>query len=122
MSYVFSDEEGEFLVKLARKVVETVVKTGKKLGVPPEAKEKLKEKSGVFVTLETVMPSGKQLRGCIGRPYPDFPLIHATIDSAVDSCLHDPRFAPVKPDELNKIVVEVSILTPPVLIKVDSPK
>jgi uncharacterized protein (TIGR00296 family) len=122
MSYVYSDAEGEFLVKLARKVVETVVKTGKKLEVPPEAKAKLKEKSGVFVTLETMMGSEKQLRGCIGRPYPDFPLIHATIDSAVDSALHDPRFPSVKASELDKIVVEVSILTPPTLIKVDSLK
>ena len=122
MGYVFTDEEGEYLVKLARKVVETVVKTGKKLDIPPKAKEKLKANSGVFVTLETVTPAGKQLRGCIGRPYPDFPLISATIDSAVDAALHDPRFSSVKPGELEKIVVEVSILTPPTLIEVDSVK
>jgi uncharacterized protein (TIGR00296 family) len=119
MGYVFSDEEGEFLVELARKVVEAIVKTGKKLKVPPEAKEKLKQKSGVFVTLEKVGSGDKQLRGCIGRPYPDFPLIHATIDSAVDAAMHDPRFSPVTEKELENIVVEVSILTPPELIKVE---
>ncbi|HUY00515.1 MAG TPA: TIGR00296 family protein [Candidatus Deferrimicrobium sp.] len=122
MSYVYSDDEGEFLVKLARNVLETIVKTGKKPDIPPEAKAKLKEKSGVFVTLETLTGAEKQLRGCIGRPYPDFPLVQATIDSAVDSALHDPRFPSVKPAELDKIVVEVSILTPPTLIEVDSVK
>ncbi len=122
MEYVFSDEEGEFLVKLARKVVETIVTAGNKLKVPPEAKESLKQKSGVFVTLEKLAEGEKQLRGCIGRPYPDFPLINATIDSAVDAAIHDPRFSPVKPNELNNIVVEVSILTPPTLIKVKSVK
>lgn len=122
MGFVFSDEEGEYLVKLARKVLETVVRTGKKLDIPSEAKEKLKKNSGVFVTLETVTPRGKELRGCIGRPYPDFPLIQATVDSAVDSALHDPRFSSVKPEELDNIVVEVSILTPPTLIEAASVK
>ena len=119
MGYVFSDEEGEFLVKLARTVVETIVKTGKKIKVPTEVKDNLKQKSGVFVTLEKIGDADKQLRGCIGRPYPDFPLIHATIDSAVDAAIHDPRFSPVTDKELETIVVEVSILTPPELIKVD---
>ncbi|MFX1295729.1 MAG: TIGR00296 family protein [Promethearchaeota archaeon] len=120
MGFVFSDEEGEYLVKLARKCIETIVRTGKKLNIPVDAKEKLKEKSGVFVTLETITYAEKQLRGCIGRPYPDFQLIHALIDSSIDAAMHDPRFAAVKPDELDNIVVEVSILTPPTLIKVDS--
>ncbi|MHA1263873.1 MAG: TIGR00296 family protein [Candidatus Helarchaeota archaeon] len=122
MGTIFTDEEGIYLVKLAREVLDTVVKTGKKVGVPADAKEKLKQNAGIFVTLETVTTRGKELRGCIGRPYPDFPLIQATIDSAVDAALHDPRFRPVKPEELDQIVVEVSILTPPTLIQVDSVK
>ncbi|MHA1130877.1 MAG: TIGR00296 family protein [Candidatus Helarchaeota archaeon] len=122
MGYVFSDEEGEFLVKLARKAVETIVRTGNKLKIPATTKEKLTQKSGVFVTLEKVGRTEKQLRGCIGRPYPDFPLVDATIDSAIDAAMHDPRFPAVTPEELEKIVVEVSILTPPELIKVNNVK
>jgi uncharacterized protein (TIGR00296 family) len=53
---------------------------------------------------------------------PDIPLVEATIDSAIDSCSQDPRFSPVKPAELERIVVEVSVLTPPELITVDDPK
>jgi uncharacterized protein len=122
MNYVYSDEDGIFLVKLARNVVETFVRTKKTLDVPPDTKEKLKQKSGVFVTLEKVTRAGKQLRGCIGRPYPEDQLIHATIESAIDAAVHDPRFSPLKPDELDSLVVEVSVLTPPSLIRVKSPK
>ena len=105
---------------MARNVVETVVKTGKKLVIPEDVQDKLKNSSGVFVTLETLGSQGKRLRGCIGRPYPNFPLISATIDSAVNAAMDDPRFPSVKPNELDKIVVEVSILTPPELIQVDN--
>ncbi|TFG05539.1 MAG: TIGR00296 family protein [Promethearchaeota archaeon] len=120
MVYFFTDDEGEYLVKLARKTVETVVRTGTTIDTPPEAKEKLFENSGVFVTLEALSASGRRLRGCIGHPYPDSPLIHATIDSAVSAAMRDPRFSPVKPEELDQIVVEVSILTPPELIQIDN--
>ncbi len=122
MGYVFTDEEGEYLVKLARKVLERVVRTGEKLSIPAEVNDKLKQNSGVFVTLEMLKAGDKKLRGCIGRPYPNFPLVQATIDSAVDAALSDPRFSSVKPEELDKIVVEVSILTPPTLIEADSVK
>ena len=122
MEYVYTDEEGEFLVKLAREVVDTIVTTGEKLEVPPDTTDKLKEKSGVFVTLEKVTRAGKQLRGCIGRPYPEDQLVDACISSAIDAAMEDPRFAPVKPEELENLVIEVSIMTPPALIKVKSVK
>jgi uncharacterized protein (TIGR00296 family) len=122
MEYIYTDGEGEFLVRLARNVIEAIVTTGKKLKVPPDTPEKLKKSSGVFVTLEKVTRAGRELRGCIGRPYPDDPLVHATIEAAINSALDDPRFAPVKPDELKNIVVEVSIMTPPTQIHVKSVK
>lgn len=120
MSTEYSLEEGEFLVKLARQAMETYVGKGTKVSPPPDTPEKLREKRGAFVTLK-VFP-GHKLRGCIGRPYPIYPLVNAIIDSAVDAAVNDPRFPPVKPDELDNLVVEVSILTPPVEVKVKSPK
>jgi len=119
---MYSEEEGEFLVKLARAVVDTIVTTGEKLEIPPDTPEKLKENSGVFVTLEKVTRAGPQLRGCIGRPYPEDQLVHACIESAIDAALEDPRFAPVKPEELENIIIEVSVMTSPKLIKVKSIK
>jgi uncharacterized protein (TIGR00296 family) len=124
MAFSLSLEEGTFLVKLARKTMETFVTSRSKMSVPPKTPSKLMTKCGVFVTLERITDYSqeRELRGCIGRPLPDSPLVEATINSAIDSCSEDPRFAPVRPAELPKIFVEVSVLTPPELITVDDPK
>lgn len=102
-------KDGEFAVKFARKVVETWVSEGR---APdrPKAPKIFKEKSGVFTTLHTY--PGHDLRGCIGLPYPHKTLIDAIIDSAM-SVTKDPRFPPLSEEEFDKIIVEVSILTPP---------
>jgi uncharacterized protein (TIGR00296 family) len=123
MVFSLSREEGEFLVKLARRTMETFVTSRNRVSVPPETPSKLMTKCGVFVTLEKMADDSpeRELRGCIGRPLPDMPLVEATIESAIDSCSEDPRFTPVRPPELQKIIVEVSVLTPPELIKVDDP-
>lgn len=124
MSFALSLQEGEFLVKLARKAVETFVTNRIRIGVPRGTDSKLLTKCGVFVTLEAFMASSpeRELRGCIGYPLPDHPLAEATIDSAVSACSEDFRFPPVRSSELSEIVIEVSVLTPPALIKVDDPK
>jgi hypothetical protein len=110
-------EEGKLLVKLARRTIEDYVRTGKKPPVP-KVGAKLRERRGVFVTLT----KHGELRGCIGHPLPTLPLIEAVVDSAVSSAVHDPRFLPVTPDELPDIRIEVSVLTPPELIKVENPR
>jgi uncharacterized protein (TIGR00296 family) len=124
MSFSLTQEEGEFLVRLARKAMESYVTRRIKVVIPPDTPPKLKSRSGVFVTLEKIIEgaSDRELRGCIGRPLPEAPLVEATIESAIDSCSQDPRFPPVRPAELPRIVVEVSVLTPPELIRVEDPK
>ena len=116
-------EEGRFLVKLARRTVEAYVKENVKIDVPEDTPAKLLEKSGVFVTLNTVSTEGdKSLRGCIGFPLPHFPLVQAVIESAISAASRDPRFSPVRANELDNILVEVTVLTPPVLIEVKDPR
>jgi len=66
----------------------------------------------VFVTLKK-----NELRGCIGHPYPNMPLIDAIVDSAITAATGDPRFRPVQMNELDDIRIEVTILTPPKLIE-----
>jgi uncharacterized protein (TIGR00296 family) len=107
---MFSDEDGRLAVTIAREIVESHVKKEKPrdFNVP----EIFKQKSGVFVTLTTYPDD--ELRGCIGYPEPIMPLIDAIKDSAISAASRDPRFPPVRPSELNKIKVEVSLLTPPV--------
>jgi uncharacterized protein (TIGR00296 family) len=106
---MFSDEDGELAVRVARNVVENHVRKAKpkEFPTPPI----FKQKSGVFVTLSTY-PAG-DLRGCIGYPEPIMPLIEALRDAAISAASKDPRFPPVRDGELDKISVEVSLLTPP---------
>ncbi len=111
--------EGTFLVKLARKTVTEYLKTGKILQVHEEISQNLIEKSGVFVTLNSFNKGTKRLRGCIGLPYPTTPLTRAVIETAVSAATQDPRFPPVTAQELETIIFEVSVLTPPELIIVE---
>jgi len=121
MTHVYSDDDGKLLVELARQTVDEIVQNQRKAQPPQDAPENLWKESGVFVTLNSIKGDTVALRGCIGRPYPTQPLIDATIDSAVDSATRDPRFTPVEPKELDAILVELSVLTPPMKIEYDDP-
>jgi len=70
------------------------------------------ELRGVFVTLN-LLEGEEKLRGCIGFPYPTYPLGHAIREATAAAATEDPRFPPVAERELESIVVEVSVLTPP---------
>jgi hypothetical protein len=118
---VYSKDDGEFLVKLARRTVEQFARESTKPNVPDDTPSHLKRESGVFVTLNSTSSSKNNLRGCIGRPYPTDPLVQATIDSAFDAAANDPRFPPVKEEELDSIIIEVSLLTPPEEIECSNP-
>ena len=122
MSHSYSDDDGIFLVNLARVTVDEIVKTEQKTRPPEHTPEHLRAKSGVFVTLNSILGGRINLRGCIGRPYPSLPLVEATIDSAVDSAINDPRFPAVTPKELDSILVDLSVLTPPKKIEYSDPR
>ena len=112
-------ELGERAVRIAREVLDTYITTGNIPRIKDYPRE-FDDKGGAFVTLKT-WPS-HDLRGCIGYPEPIFPLIKAIVDNAINASTEDPRFPPVKPRELDHIVVEVSLLTPPEEIKFSDPK
>jgi len=122
MAFEVTDEEGRFLVQLARHSIATYLDEGKTLPVPSNTPLSLRQKCGVFVTLNTVRGSAKALRGCIGYPQPLLPLAAATITSAINAATGDPRFPPLSQDELPRVIVEVSVLTPPELISVETPR
>jgi len=117
-----TDKHGEFLVKLARMSVEEWVNFGRRIPTPSDAPKILYKKAGAFVTLNIRLNEHEELRGCIGTLYPVQPLIDTVIDRAIDAATNDPRFPPVSPDELNKIIVEVSVLSPPKLVQVNNPE
>jgi uncharacterized protein (TIGR00296 family) len=122
LSFELSLEEGKFLIQLARNAVKEYLETGKTAKAPQNTPKKFLEHCGVFVTINSLKKGEKQLRGCIGYPYPTNPLIEAVIDSAINAATQDPRFYPLSKEELDKVVFEVSVLTPPEQIKVQNPK
>ncbi len=107
-------EEQQTLLHLAREAMEYGVR-GKKL--PTLDKEtlsaRLHEQGASFVTL-TIRG---QLRGCIGALEAYQPLAEDVREHARAAALEDPRFPPVREDELSRIQIEVSRLTRPVPLK-----
>ena len=112
-----SDSDGVFLVKTARKAVTEFLSNGNRMKLESDLEEKFSFNSGVFVTLNN--PDG--VRGCIGFPMPEKKLSHAIVDGAIAAATEDPRFPSVKTNELNDIVFEVTVLTPPIEIDVYDP-
>lgn len=101
-------EEGKIAVRLARDALTTYIQNKKIVetkGLPPV----FDEKRGVFVTIH----EEGELRGCIGYPQPVLPLGKAIVDSAINASSRDPRFPSVRPGELPRVEVEVTILTKP---------
>jgi len=48
-------------------------------------------------------------------------LFNALADASLAAATEDPRFSPVKKEELNEIVFKVTVLSPPVKIQVSNP-
>jgi len=112
-----SDSDGVILVKTARKAVTEFLSNGNRMKLESDLEKKFSFNSGVFVTLN----NADGLRGCIGFPMPDKKLSNGIIDAAIAAATEDPRFPSVKTNELNDIVFEVTVLTPPVEITVTDP-
>jgi len=68
----------------------------------------LSEKCGAFVSLH----KQGRLRGCIGHFGEDVPLHRVVAEMARAAAFEDPRFQPVRREELDDIDVEISVLTP----------
>jgi len=111
MTDPLTDIEKQTLLHLARGAMESGVR-GEKL--PPLDKAALTpsllEQGASFVTLTV----HGELRGCIGALEAYQPLVDDVREHAVAAALEDPRFPPVRENELGRIQIEVSRLTPPV--------
>jgi hypothetical protein len=100
------------LLDIARKAIETCVRTGKKY-VEPREEKTLNRRNGCFVSIK----QGGQLRGCIGNFQSELPLFREVAEMAVASASKDPRFYPMKEEDLQNFNLEISVLSP--LRKVD---
>jgi len=113
-------KEAALLVDLART---TILSNFRKTKSIERIASNFKERQGVFVTLHSW--PGKDLRGCIGLPYPIMSLGKAVIEASYASAFQDPRFFPLKEGELDNLIIEISVLSKPELIeckKEDLPK
>jgi AmmeMemoRadiSam system protein A len=97
------DATGPAALALARETVERYVRTGS-IGEPPDS---LGEPSGAFVTLRL----GGRLRGCVGTLAPTRPdVAREIVSAAIAAASADPRFSPVRPEELAALDYEVDIV------------
>lgn len=96
---------------LAKKAVETCVKSRKIIEVPKNLPKEMSEKAGVFVSIHNQDGS---LRGCIGTFLPTMPSVaQEIIKNALSAAFDDPRFPPVTENELKNLVFKVDILSQP---------
>lgn len=99
-------EHGATLVKIARAVISS--RLGESLPEPKADDPALTEKWGTFVTLKL----DNQLRGCIGNIEPVSPVVEGVRENSIHAAFNDYRFSPLTPEELPKVVISVSVLTP----------
>ncbi len=99
------------LVTLARKTLEDFFKLD---GLKIKENKRFQDKRGVFVTIHSYPDN--ELRGCVGFPYPEYPLFEAVQRAAIQAAFNDGRFSPLTEDELDKVVFEVSILSLPKIL------
>lgn len=109
-----SENEKKELLKIARSTLQNHIQNQKIPDFTP-SNENLKEKRGVFVTLQ----KHGQLRGCIGYVEGIKPIYEAVRDNAINASTNDPRFPPVQPEELKDIDIEITVMTP--LEKISDP-
>ena len=108
------DSEGELLVRIARGAIERATSSRPGPADKSVVPRKLFRPGAAFVTIEKLFGGRRQLRGCIGFFRATNPLVETVERSAVEASMNDPRFPPLRVEELDHVVVEVSVLSSPV--------
>jgi len=96
---------------LARRAIETFINTKKIIGAPDDLPDLFHARAGCFVSIKT---REGDLRGCIGtiEPVTDT-LAEEIIANAISAATRDPRFPPVRADELPNLKYSVDVLSAP---------
>ena len=105
---MLNEEQRRRLLRLARTSIESTLD-----GRAPEVRaedfeEDLRRPAGAFVTLR----KHGDLRGCIGSIRAMEPLYRAVASSAISAAFRDPRFFPVRKDEIGQLELEISVMGP----------
>jgi AmmeMemoRadiSam system protein B/AmmeMemoRadiSam system protein A len=104
----FTAEDRRYLMNVAKKAVAAAAK-GESFEPDEPASKLLEDKGAAFVTLK----KDGNLRGCIGHVIARIPLFKCIADVGRSAAIHDTRFSPVEPGELDSLSYEISVLTPP---------
>jgi uncharacterized protein (TIGR00296 family) len=107
----YSLSDAKKLIILARRAIENTL-SGKDVK-DDKLELEFSKKQGVFVTLN----KKGDLRGCIGFVLPYYSIYQGIVQCAKSAAFEDPRFEPVKKDEMKDISIDISILTVPEEIK-----
>ena len=113
---MWSQADGEAGVRLARWSVDS--SAGGRVAPRPTLPDAFARPGHVFVTLNT--HPGRILRGCMGYVKSEGSLDEAVERAALASC-RDPRFEPLRPEETDQVVVEISFLTTPMRLPAARP-
>lgn len=97
------------LLRIARESIEAVLDGRRPQLNPGQYDEDLRRPAGAFVSLHTRQGD---LRGCIGSIQPVAPLCQAVASSAINAAFRDPRFRPLRKEELPEIDLEISVMGP----------
>jgi len=119
--FSLSSKEQEELLILARNTIKQFLQEGDYDNADPALLDKhkiLKIPRGVFVTLK----KNGQLRGCIGDIISPNPIFEGVQLCAVRSATRDSRFSPVTLDELDRVIISISVLEFPSQIKAADPE
>lgn len=111
---MLNDAQRKKLLQIARESITSYVRDGKKKTFT-ENDPVLKENMGAFVTLH----EAGELRGCIGNMVGQGPLYQTVANMAIEAATGDPRFPKLSAQEIDKIDIEISVLSP--LKRVSSP-
>lgn len=95
-------------VRLARQAVEEYVRTGRKIEVPEEIPQEMRDiRAGAFVSIK----KEGRLRGCIGTIQAVQPSIaEEIIENAISAASRDSRFSAIEAEELNRLTISVDVL------------
>ncbi len=114
-NFSINEVEKNILLSLARKSIEHYLTTSEKYMPFVEKMTLEKNNSNLLAwrgTFVTITKKGS-LRGCIGSIIPRQAIYQDVVDNAVAAATDDPRFKPLKKEELKDIKIEVSILDYP---------
>jgi len=99
--------EQQALLAIARQAIVHGVQTGQEY-IEPREEKVLNQRNGCFVTIK----QNGQLRGCIGNFQSELPLFKEVAQMAQASAAKDPRFYPLKENDLDNFTLEISVLSP----------